>query len=83
MNTIDELVTRGMTRMQHEAWNEGEYMKVAIVNRESGTPRVAPNATKYTKGSTPDTVPVYTLAGTGEPEWRAYVGPRDKHDTGD
>lgn len=81
MNTIDELVSRGMTRMQHDSWGEGEYMKVAIV--PSTPPRSAPNATKYAKGAAPETVPVYTLAGMGEPEWRAYVGARDRHDTGE
>lgn len=82
MNTIDELVSRGMTRIQHDSWNEGEYMTIAIV--PSGSPNVparhAPNAQKFTKGLPTETVPVYTLAGNGEPEWRPYMGPRSPDD---
>jgi hypothetical protein len=83
MNTIDELVSRGVTRVQHEAWNTGEYMKLRIVKRDDGQARSAPNALKYTQGEAPSEQPVYALAGNGEPDWRPYVGPRDKHDTGE
>lgn len=83
MNTIDELVVRGITRVQHDAWNTGEYMKLRIVKRDDGQPRTAPNALKYTSGEPPSEQPVYMLAGNGEPEWRPYLGARDPHDTGD
>lgn len=82
MNTIDELVSREIARAQHDSWNEGEYVRFTIVPASGGLPaRPAPNATKYEKEREPEVVPVYTLAGNGEPEWRAYVGPRDKRDT--
>lgn len=83
MNTIDELAMRGTTRVQHDSWSEGEYMKLRIVNRDSGAPRVAPNALHFAKERAPQEVPVYTLAGNGEPEWRVYQGARDKADTGE
>jgi hypothetical protein len=83
MNTIDELVARGVTRVQHDTWNEGEYAKIIVVNSAEGAKRPAPNATQYTPKLEPTQVPVFTLASTGEAEWRMYHGPRSPHDLGE
>lgn len=81
MNTLDELVTRGVTRVQHDTWPEGQYLRLVMVKRDDHTQRMAPNAMQYTKGKAePEEVPVYALAGNGEEDWRPYVGPKHPYD---
>lgn len=80
MNTIDELIARGVTRIQHDAWNDGQYLRLTILTSESGAKRAAPNAMQYETGKSAEQVPLYTLAGSGEEVWRPYLGTKNKLD---
>lgn len=89
METLAALVQRGIVRVQHTTWNEGQYLKLRFVEPQASPEaaikqrRCAPTATAYTGKQPDENFSVYEmLTFEAEPEWRPYVGKLDAMDVG-